>query len=471
MAAVVPENIDPALLARVGSIRRPTGDLPLDADLSHLPGKSGLWTGLNYLRGMKTRGVEHQLEVGARHGKVFRYQLANIPIVAVFGSEEVGEVGRNSEGIYSTSLGWRYFFGAIDEASSTFDSPTGVDFEPHREVRKIFQPGFSGEALSSYTDIAAAGFAREIDGWVERGGVHFKPSVRRLMANVANRIFIGREDAESAALFDGGMANLWESTTALVQHDLLSPRWRRGRKSWAAMFRRLRDDVDEQRSSQRDNLYSLMLRAEDKADWLDDDTLVRLFLNLMAAAFDTTSHGTVSMAYLLAKHPEWQERLRDEALGLGREPLRYDQVKQLPMHDWVWKETLRLLPVANALPRRALRETHLGGHRIPAGAFVWAHLGPPMRDPARWTEPARFDPERFAPERAEDRKQGGGYMPFGSGPHACIGARLSTIEAVTFWHTLLTRCRIRLAKPYEGHHQYGPLGVVSGGVDLVLERL
>jgi cytochrome P450 len=60
-------------------------------------------------------------------------------------------------------------------------------------------------------------------------------------------------------------------------------------------------------------------------------------------------------------------------------------------------------------------------------------------------------------------------MPFGAGHHACIGAQLSGLEAKAFWYHFLRKARIRLARPYEAHHAYRPVGIVSGDVSLVVD--
>jgi cytochrome P450 len=62
-------------------------------------------------------------------------------------------------------------------------------------------------------------------------------------------------------------------------------------------------------------------------------------------------------------------------------------------------------------------------------------------------------------------------LPFGSGAHSCIGMHLSTVEAKAFWHAMLTRCRFRLARDYQGRHTFAPLGAVSGDVKLALETV
>jgi cytochrome P450 len=188
----------------------------------------------------------------------------------------------------------------------------------------------------------------------------------------------------------------------------------------------------------------------------------------MAAAFDTTSATVTSMAYALATHPEWQDKLAAEARALP-ERIGTDELKKLELCDRAWRETLRRYPVAANLPRRPLRDVELAGHRIPAGAMVLVMTSPLHLDPEVWTNPTEFDPDRFSPERAEDKRRRGSYLPFGNGAHACIGAQLSTMEAKAFWFSFLRRARIRLARSYKARHQFRPVGTVSGDVDLIVE--
>ncbi|HEX5659781.1 MAG TPA: cytochrome P450 [Polyangiales bacterium] len=197
---------------------------------------------------------------------------------------------------------------------------------------------------------------------------------------------------------------------------------------------------------------------------------MRIFLTVMFGAFDTTSFAVTSMAYLLAKHPDWQERLREEARTVPPE-LDWPSLQKLQQLEWAWKETLRLMPLTGSLPRRALCEVEVLGHRLPAGTYVGASVGGLGRDPRWWSRPLHFDPERFSPERAEDKRHPAIFLPFGAGAHACVGMQLATIEAKLLWHKLLTRCRFELAPDYRARHTFTPLGCVSGKVRLKLVPL
>jgi cytochrome P450 len=218
------------------------------------------------------------------------------------------------------------------------------------------------------------------------------------------------------------------------------------------------------------DLFSRLCREVDDSA-MAGDAMVRLFMNVMLGAFDTTSAGLTSMAYLLAKYPHWQEQLRVEAMATLGEPLTAARVQEMETTDRAWRETLRLYPVVGGIPRRALRDTEVGGLRVPAGTMVFAMVGPAQRDGDWWTSPRQFDPDRFSPERAEDKRRPGLFIPFGAGPHACIGQQLSTLEAKAFWATMLSRCSFRLARDYTPRHTYTPMGMVSGDVDLVVERV
>jgi cytochrome P450 len=95
------------------------------------------------------------------------------------------------------------------------------------------------------------------------------------------------------------------------------------------------------------------------------------------------------------------------------------------------------------IPRRCQEESNLGGDRIPCGS--WLYIFPyVMHRDARWfTQPALFDPDRFAPEKF-GAMQRTAYMPLGLGPHVCLGKALSTIILTTMLACILREFRVSL---------------------------
>jgi cytochrome P450 len=367
-------SASPFILEKARDLGRPRGGISTPTDVAHLPGEAGFVAGVRNMWGWARRGTAHLLEQRRRFGPVYRTMFLNQQVICVVDPTLAMEIARNEDGVWSSALAWRQFFEGIDPAVPTIDIPVTLDFEPHRDARKLLQPAFSAAATASYVDTATPMFARAIERWTDRGHVAFKHEVRRLLAHVSSRIIAGIEEPADVALFERALAAYWAAPYALTKNRLLSFKWRRA----VAGHRRLREflhpRVAERRARGGDDLFSRLCAETGRPDWVDDDTIVRLFIGVLGGAFDTTAAGTASMAYLLAKHPEWQERLRVEASSVGPCCSASD-LKNLEATERVWKETLRLFSVTGVLPRRALREVGLGAWRIPAGTFVVVLVG------------------------------------------------------------------------------------------------
>jgi cytochrome P450 len=92
------------------------------------------------------------------------------------------------------------------------------------------------------------------------------------------------------------------------------------------------------------------------------------------------------------------------------------------------KEVGRLYaPVLN-VPRGVVSDFEFGGYRIPAGTQVRLALAAGHLLPHIFAEPQRFDPDRFAPPREEDKKTPYGLVTFGGGARTCIGLNFATVE-------------------------------------------
>jgi cytochrome P450 len=88
-----------------------------------------------------------------------------------------------------------------------------------------------------------------------------------------------------------------------------------------------------------------------------------------------------------------------------------------------------------------------------------------------WSHPDDFDPERFAPERAEDKSHRFAWMPFGGGVHKCIGLHFGGMEVKAIMHAMLRRFRWSVPEGYET-----PIGLTTGptpadGLPVRLARL
>jgi cytochrome P450 len=174
----------------------------------------------------------------------------------------------------------------------------------------------------------------------------------------------------------------------------------------------------------------------------------------------------------LAAHPEWQERCRDESDRLGDGPLDIESLEKLESLDLVMNEAIRLVTPVQWAMRRAVRDTELLGYYLPEGTNVIAYPGLNHRLPELWTDPLKFDPDRFTEPRNEHKRHRYAYSPFGGGAHKCIGMVFGQLEIKTILHRLLRRYQLELPRPgYKPSWDYGGMPIPKDGMPIVLRPL
>ena len=454
----------------VGDVARPRANVARRGGVGHIPGNPSFLGFLWGVRETLTRGNAYYVDCVARYGPIYIQEDGGGAAVFVADPGAIAAIAKNEQGIWSTALGWRSIYDGVPP-TDTLDFPTTLDFGLHQQARRLLTPAFSASALNSYAAQLSPMFREAIDGFARQGRVRFKRAARALFARAGAKVFMGIDEPSHAGKLEQALVDVWAAFQVVVKNDWLSPKFRHAKRGYRILLENFRAKASERRRSGGADLFSRLCREEQSAEWINDDTVVRLFIGVMTAAFDTTAYGVTNVAYLLATHPEWQEQLRAKGRAVPVGQATRELPKLLPEYEWTFKEGLRRYPVAPALLRRALGDTELIGYAIPAGTQVYALTAPVMWDEKYFSKPLSFDPERFSPGRAEHQRLGPAFMPFGGGAHVCVGSLLSILEATMFWHELLARCRIRLARPYVARHQMSPLGTVSGDVELVFERL
>ena len=88
-----------------------------------------------------------------------------------------------------------------------------------------------------------------------------------------------------------------------------------------------------------------------------------------------------------------------------------------------------------------------------------------------WPDPFRFDPERFAPERAEDERHTHSWVPFGGGPHLCIGLHFAELQVKAIMHQMLRRYRWSVPADYRMPVQQAPISKPLDGLPIQLRSL
>jgi cytochrome P450 len=246
----------------------------------------------------------------------------------------------------------------------------------------------------------------------------------------------------------------------------------RGLKGREFMVDTLRARIEQKLAERGPDMFSRLCRAEtEEGDRFDSQDVIDHMIFLMMAAHDTTTSALSSMTYELARHPEWQERLRDESRALGSDGVAFDDGDRLIGLNLVIQEVLRLYPPLPIVPRVAMRSFEWQGYTVPANSMVVISPIHTHRMSEWWSEPDRFDPERFAPGRAEHERHTHSWVPFGGGAHVCIGKRFAEAQLRAVMHAMLLRFRFRVPEGYEMPVQQAPISKPLDGLPITLEVL
>lgn len=159
-------------------------------------------------------------------------------------------------------------------------------------------------------------------------------------------------------------------------------------------------------------------------------------MSLFVAGHETTANAMGWNLSLLAAHPQFQEKMHAEldAVLAGKQ-MNSENMDKLDYTQAVAKETLRLYPIAPFTPRRLIADDYLDGYKIKAGTEIMLCIYNVQRHSSFWADPHRFDPNRFVSTAPEPGHRYA-YVPFGAGPHTCIGNHFAMAEMQMVLSTL-----------------------------------
>ncbi len=370
--------------------------------------------------------------------------------------------------IFSSRKPWMMIMGTI--------FPNGLllrDGEEHRHHRKIMRETFKRPVLREYTLRMHDAIEQGIADWAPDAGRRMRAfdAFKALTLDMAASIFVGVDLGREASR----MNQAFEAMVAAAMPGLRLPfvgRHHRGLEGRRFMRGFLRGMLEKKHGDAGSDLFSRLCRARSETgEMLSDEDVLDHMIFLMMAAHDTTTSTLTSLSWELARHPEWQERIREESLALGDSRPDFDALDGLESLTLAMREVLRRYPPLPVIPRTAQREFSWEGYRIPEGAMVVVSPIHSHYMTEWWNEPQRFDPERFSPARAEHQRHTHSWIPFGGGTHMCVGRRFAEAQVRLVMHQLVQRYRWSVPSGYEMPVQQAPISKPVDGLPFDLERL
>ncbi|RZM24092.1 MAG: cytochrome P450 [Sphingomonas sp.] len=406
--------------------------------LDHIPGSNGLPFVGNTFK-LLADPIAFSEGMAARYGPIYRNRALGGTGVNLLGPDANELVLFDRDKIFSSEQGWGPLLNML--------FPRGLmlmDFDKHRADRKALSVAFKPEPMRHYATELDAGIEAAIGSWAGQT-LRFYDVVKKLTLDLAATSFLGVPLGAEADRINQAFVDEVQASVSPIRKPWPGTQMRKGVRARAYLVDFFEREIPARRTGDGQDFFSQFCRATDDDGAPLSALAIADHMNfLMMAAHDTITSSATSLVMLLARNPEWQERLREEVAALDPDVPLTEQLDRLVLTEYAFKESLRMMPPVPSIPRRALKDFSFGGFDIPAGTSVNTAITYTHRMAEHWPDPDKFDPLRFTPEASKGRHRFA-WVPFGGGAHMCIGLHFATMQMRLLIAHLLTRYRIEAA--------------------------
>jgi len=327
----------------------------------------------------------------------------------------------------------------------------------HIRQRRLMQPAFHRDRIAGYGDAMVRQGVELMEDWKDGEVRDIHQDMMKVTLAIITETMFGKTVKEGADkighAIDVGLKYVSTKATSFIDIPLSVPT-RSNREfveSSEVLDKTIYGLIEERRKStgNHTDLLAMLLAARDEDDGqgMTDEQVRDEVMTIFVAGHETTANTMSWIFYLLATHPEAEQKLHDELKSVlgGRLPTVED-IPNLTYVNLIISETLRLYPAAWTINREVVEPVEIGGHTYEPGDTLMMSQYVMHRQEKYFDDPDEFRPERFAGDLLK-RIPAYAYFPFGGGPRVCIGNNFALMEAALLLSTIAQRYRLRLAEP------------------------
>ncbi|EDV20811.1 uncharacterized protein TRIADDRAFT_60697 [Trichoplax adhaerens] len=237
----------------------------------------------------------------------------------------------------------------------------------------------------------------------------------------------------------------------------------------------LKENTNQYDSNQKRRLdfIDIILQTRDEdGNCLSDKEINDEINTFMFAGHDTTSSALSWTLYCLAKNPEHQAKVREEADAIlnHKDDLEWDDLNNKLAYTLMCiKEAMRLYAVVPNIERKLDDYVEINGKVLPPGTHIVIQLYILARRSEIWPEPDRFNPLRFSEENIQKR-DAYDYIPFSAGPRNCIGKNFALEELKIVLAKIIYNYEIELDPARQVTRYYSVISQPTDGIWIKIKR-
>ena len=399
--------------------------------------------GLQFAQEIKKNPLGAARRLQAEHGDLVVISVLGTTICYCFRPEIAREILLNQHDVFVKDSRQLTIFQSVQGKNVITTEGTAWERQ-----RRILTPAFSSKRIADYVALMNSavdeGMQQELPRYINESKVIDANSLmtRITMDVILRALFSYQGTRDEANAVSNSVRSLTRQNMRELFWPFIPPDWvpypgRSAKRRHIATLDRLlttqirvRQNYPKTITSQ--DVLAVMLETRNDHDQpgsncLSNEEVRSNCFGLFGAGHDTAASALTWWIGLMAVHSSIAERVRQEVKSAESDLHNPDVITGLPLLNATLKEALRLYPPSTAVfGRRALRDAHIGNVDILKGTLVIIPIWSMHHDERWFPEPDQFQPERFLSDAPPIPR--GAYMPFGAGPHFCLGQHFAMVE-------------------------------------------
>jgi cytochrome P450 len=375
-----------------------------------------------------------------KYGNIFKTNILGRPTVVMTGPEANRFILDTHFDHFSWHDGWPKNFKELLGKSLFLQ-----EGEEHQRNRRLLMPAFHGQALRSYFAIMVDTINRYLVKWSQMKYLTLLPEMKQMTFELASILLLGSKPGTKTTLLSQKFSQL---TAGLFSLPIRLPftTYTLALKARDFLLNYIEEEIREREKNPAQDALSLLIKTKDKeGDSLSLEEIKVQALLMLFAGHETTTSMLTSLCMALAQNPDILAQTKAEQEKLKQQgKLSNEQLKQIPYLEQVLKEVERLYPPIGGGFRGVVKPFTYNGYYVPQGWQALYRIERTHQDQRVYTNPLKFDPERFHPKRAEDKKMDYSLVGFGGGSRFCLGYAFAQMEMKIFASLLLRNYQWKL---------------------------
>ncbi|MBD1919933.1 cytochrome P450 [Microcoleus sp. FACHB-831] len=360
-----------------------------------------------------------------QYGSIFKTKIIGRPTVFMIGPEAVEFVLSSHFDHFSWREGWPDTFKLL-----LGESLFVQDGEEHRRNRRLMMPAFHSSALARYFTTMDAITQGYLQKWEQKREFIWFDEYKQLTFDIASELLLGTKPGADSVRLSQLFDTLTHGLFALNTWTLPGSKFGRAIAARNQLLEHLASVVRQRQQHPTDDALSLLVQARDEeGNGMTLQELTAQSMLLLFAGHETTTSMLTWFCLELGRHPEVLQRAREEQLHLASSgALSLEQIGQMPYLDQIFCEIERCHQPVNGGFRGVVKPFEFNGFYVPAGwQLLYSILGTHQLEEI-YPQPEQFDPDRFGPQRQEQKPKHFSLIAFGGGPRICLGIAFAKLE-------------------------------------------